>query len=469
MTTTFASYWVLFTTSFAVYRGQHHILHRREIAVLRRKAYEAIVRWKAEKTTQGLLVMGARQVGKTTTIRAFAREHYKNIAEINFFKNTIAIETVDAAKDAADLLLRISALSRIEMIPGDTLIFLDEVQECTDVLTMVKFLIEGTGFDVILSGSLLGLDSFPARSLPVGYLQTLEMFPLDFEEFCWARSVPTAILEQAKSACMNASPVPDYINEMLIDEFYKYLLVGGMPDAVQAFIDDNDIARTRNVQKAIVDLYEYDIVKYVEDKTEARQIEMVYETVPIQLNSPNKRFKYTRLGKNLRFANLETAFDWLESAGIVLSTVKVTEPLFPLKLSADPSAFKLYLNDVGLLTSQLMGEVDLEILNRRSTINFGSIFENVAAQEFRAHGFELFYYQTKNIGEIDFVLQMKTGDIVLCEIKSGKDYRRHSALNNLLNTKNYSITNAFVFHEGNCKKKDLIAYLPIYAVSFLVK
>lgn len=437
--------------------------------MLRRKAYEDIVRWKTEKTTQGLLVMGARQVGKTTTIRAFAREHYKHVAEINFFRNTTAIETVEAAKDADDLLLRISALSRTEMIPGNTLIFLDEIQECSDVLTLVKFLIEGTGFDVILSGSLLGLDSFPARSLPVGYLQIFEMFPLDFEEFCWARSVPEAVFKQAKSVCEDISPVPDYINEMLIDEFYKYLLVGGMPDAVQAFIDDNDIVRTRNAQKAIVDLYEYDIVKYVEDKTEARQIEMVYEAVPIQLNSPNKRFKYTHLGKNLRFANLETAFDWLASAGIVLPTTKITEPLFPLKLSADSNAFKLYLNDVGLLTSQLMGDVTLDILNRRSAINFGSIFENVAAQEFRAHGFELFYYQTKNIGEIDFVLQTKSGDVLLCEIKSGKDYRRHSALNNLLDTKNYSITNALVFHEGNCEKKGPITYLPIYAVDFLAK
>lgn len=437
--------------------------------MLRRKVYEDIARWKTEKTTQGLLVMGARQVGKTTIIRTFASKHYKNVAEINFYQNTTAIETIDAAKDAADLLLRISALSRTEMVPGNTLIFLDEVQECSDILTLVKFLIEGTGFDVILSGSLLGLDSFPSRSLPVGYLQTIEMFPLDFEEFCWARSVPETVFDQAKSACKDASSVPNYLNDMLIDEFYKYLLVGGMPDAVQAFIDDNDIVRTRNAQKAIVDLYEYDIVKYVEDKTEARQIEMVYEAVPIQLNSPNKRFKYTRLGKNLRFANLETAFDWLASAGIVLPTTKITEPLFPLKLSADSNAFKLYLNDVGLLTSQLMGDVTLDILNRRSAINFGSIFENVAAQEFRAHGFELFYYQTKNIGEIDFVLQTKSGDVLLCEIKSGKDYRRHSALNNLLDTKNYSITNALVFHEGNCEKKGPITYLPIYAVDFLAK
>ena len=435
--------------------------------MLKRKALDDIVQWKRAKTTQGLLVMGARQVGKTTTIREFAAAYYERTAEINFFQNENAVKTIKEAKDAKDLLLRISALSRTELDPSNTLLFLDEVQECSNILTLVKFLIEETKFDVILSGSLLGLDSFPARSLPVGYLQTIEMFPLDFEEFCWARSVPADVLSAAKNSVTKGEPVIDFVHELLTDEFYMYLLVGGMPDAVQAFVDANDLMKTRNSQRAIVDLYEYDIVKYVNDKTEARQIELVYETVPMQLNAANKRFKYTRLGKSLRFANLETAFDWLESAGIVLPTRRVTEPTFPLKLSARNNAFKLYMNDVGLLTSQLMGDVDIDILNRRSTINFGSIFENVAAQEFRAHGFELFYYDRKEVGEIDFVLQDGSGSIFLCEIKSGKDYRRHSALNKLLSTTNYQIDHALVFCEGNCMVEDQIAYLPIYALGFL--
>ena len=435
--------------------------------MLKRKALDDIVQWKRAKTTQGLLVMGARQVGKTTTIREFAAAYYERTAEINFFQNENAVKTINEAKDAKDLLLRISALSRTELDPSNTLLFLDEVQECSNILTLVKFLIEETKFDVILSGSLLGLDSFPARSLPVGYLQTIEMFPLDFEEFCWARSVPADVLSAAKNSVTKGEPVIDFVHELLTDEFYMYLLVGGMPDAVQAFVDANDLMKTRNSQRAIVDLYEYDIVKYVNDKTEARQIELVYETVPMQLNAANKRFKYARLGKSLRFANLETAFDWLESAGIVLPTRRVTEPTFPLKLSARNNAFKLYMNDVGLLTSQLMGDVDIDILNRRSTINFGSIFENVAAQEFRAHGFELFYYDRKEVGEIDFVLQDGSGSIFLCEIKSGKDYRRHSALNKLLSTTNYQIDHALVFCDGNCMVEDQIAYLPIYALGFL--
>lgn len=435
--------------------------------MLRRKAYDAISEWKVNKTSQALLVMGARQVGKTTTIREFGRENYQQVAEVNFFQNKTAIETVEAAVDARDLLLRISALSRVDLSAAHTLVFLDEVQELNDALTAVKFLIEQTDCDVILSGSLLGLDSFPARSLPVGYLQTIEMFPLDFEEFCWARSVPAPIVAQAREAFARLATIPDYVHDLLMDEFYKYLLVGGMPDAVQAFIESDSLVRPRNAQKAIVDLYEYDIVKYVKDKTESRQIEMVYEAIPGQLNAGNKRFKYTRLGKNLRFANLETAFDWLGSAGIALPVSRVTEPSFPLGLSAEASSFKLYLNDVGLLTSRLMGSVDLDILNRRSSINFGSIFENVAAQELRAHGFELFYYNTRSVGEVDFVLQDSRGKVMLCEIKSGKDYRRHSALNNLLKTKNYQFEKVIVFYDGNLQRQEAVLYAPIYALGFL--
>lgn len=435
--------------------------------MLKRKATEAMLRWKQSKTTQALLVMGARQVGKTTAIREFGRTHYEHIAEINFFQNPAAVSTIEAATDAADLLLRISALSRTDLTENATLIFLDEVQECTDLLTMVKFLIEGTHCDIVLSVSLLGLDAFPARSLPVGYLQTLEMFPLDFEEFCWARAVPDQVIAAAREAFRQRTAAPDYIHELLVEEFYKYLLAGGMPDAVQAFIDSANLVRTRNTQRAIVDLYEHDIVKYVVDRPEARQIEMVYESIPSQLNTENKRFKYTRLGKNLRFANLETAFDWLECAGIALSVPKVTDPVFPLKMSADVSAFKLYMNDVGLLTSQLMGDVDLDILNKRSAINFGSIFENAAAQELRAHGFGLFYYNTRTVGEVDFVLQGKQGGIVLCEIKTGKDYRRHSALNNLLKTKNYRFEDVFVFCDDNIQADDQRTYLPLYMIGFL--
>lgn len=435
--------------------------------MLKRKITQKFIEWKKSKTSQALLVMGARQVGKTTSIRNFGLSHYENIAEVNFFQNASAVETIAAAQDAADLLLRISALSRTEMKEGSTLIFLDEIQECENLLTLLKFLMEETSYDVIMSGSLLGLDNFPARSLPVGFLQTLTLYPLDFEEFCMARAVPGDVMQVAKDCFKQKNPVPDYVHDMLMREFYLYLLVGGMPDATQAFVETNTLAKTRNAQKGIVDVYEYDITKYVADKTERRQIEMVYEAIPKQLSSENKRFKYTRLSKNLRYSNIETAFDWLECSGIALLTERVTEPLYPLKASANPSNVKIFMNDVGLLTSQLMGDVDIDILNRRASMNYGSIFENVCAQELRAHGYNLYYYRSSKQGEVDFVLEDKRGDISLCEIKSGKDYKRHNALNNLLSTPNYSFAKSYVFCDGNLHEEENALYLPIYMIDFL--
>ncbi len=434
--------------------------------MLKRKAYGHLEDWKKSRTVQGLLIGGARQVGKTTLVREFAREHYENVAEVNFHENKSAVETIGKAADSRDLFLRISALSRTEIVPGKTLVFLDEIQECSDVLTWVKFLGDRR-CDFILSGSMLGLDSFPARSLPVGFLNSFTMYPLDFEEFCWASGIGEALCREVRDLVAARKEVPDYLDEIMLDAFYKYLLVGGFPDAVQSYVSTDNLASVRNVHEGIFDLYSSDISKYVRDRTEARQIRMVYESIPGQLNSRNKRFKYTRLGKNLRFANLETAFDWLEHAGVALSASRVGEPVFPLGLSADENMIKLYMNDTGLLTSRLMGDVDIEILNRRSAVNFGSIFENVAAQEFFKQGYNLHYYDAKGTGEIDFVLQTRQGRIVLCEIKSGKDYRRHSALNNLLETKNYDLHDAFVFCEGDVKVSGNISYLPVYAMGFL--
>lgn len=434
--------------------------------MLKRKAYQRLEDWKRYKTKQALLVKGARQVGKTTLVRQFAADNYEILAEVNFFDNKTAKETVMRAIDADDLLLRLSVLSGKELEAGKTLVFLDEIQECgADLLTWIKMLLERTDYDYILSGSLLGLEVSNISSLPVGFLQEVTLYPLDFEEFCWASGIGKTVLE-AVSACMESlTPVPDYLHDKLTDTFYRYLLVGGMPDVVQAFVDNNDLLRARNLQRGIVNMYEMDMAKYVSDTLEARQVQMVYESIPSQLNSENKRFKYARLGKSLRFANLEFAFDWLEHVGVTLPAFRVNEPTFPLAAHEDRNMLKLYANDVGLLTAQMMGDVDIDILNRRSSINFGSIFENVAAQEFKACGRELRYYNSSKIGEVDFVLQGQQGGIDLCEIKSGKNYRRHSALDNLLTTKNYSFEHVYVFHDGNVDTPEAfegVTYLPIY-------
>ncbi|KFI48070.1 ATP-binding protein [Bifidobacterium biavatii] len=441
--------------------------------MITRKAYAELAEWKRRKTRQGLLVTGARQVGKTTLIRQFGADNYRRVAEINFIETPQAVETVSRATDTNDLLLRLSVLSGVQITPGETLLFLDEIQACEDMLTWLKFLSGAKGLDVIVSGSLLGIDVFNVRSIPVGFLQTVRMYPLDFREFCTACSLPDSAMDAVADCLRDRRPIPDFLHDKLTDLWYKYLLIGGMPDAVQSFIDSSDITTVRNTQQAIFDTYEYDITKYVDSPVERRHIKTIYEMIPGQLNAENKRFKFSKLGENVRFAHMQTAFDWLANAGIALPTPRVQDPEYPLDAHDDLSSFKLYLNDVGLLTSRLMRSVDLDIINHRSTMNYGSIFENAAAQELFAQGFGLHYYNRSRIGEVDFVIQHGLDAVSLVEIKSGKDYTRHRAMNNLLATGNYDFAHAYVFHDGNVEATHAsdghigIEYLPIYAIGWL--
>lgn len=436
--------------------------------MLKRHIYQKLVRWKETNTQQGLLLAGARQAGKTTIIREFGKSNYQRFAEINFLENKAALDSVAAARDAKDLLTRMSALSQTEFIPDRTLVFFDEVQACQDVLTWVKFLKEtAPHIDFIFSGSLLGIDLFNVRSVPVGFLQTLQMYPLTFLEFCEANGAVSEALATVRECFSQLKPVPDYLHEYLTDLYYKYLLVGGMPDAVQSFVDIGDVTRVRNVQEGIVQTYGMDITKYVESPVERRHIKTIYEAIPNQLNKENKRFKFTKLGENTRFSHLATAFDWLESAGIALSAMRVQDPQYPLGFAADTGSFKLYMNDVGLLTSCLMRDFDIEILNHRSSMNFGSIFENAVEEELVAQGFETYYYNTKGTGEVDFLVQNRMGEVVLIEVKSGKDYKRHRAFSKLLSAENYRFAKALVFHDGNVKQEGKVTYLPVYMAGLL--
>ena len=282
-----------------------------------------------------------------------------------------------------------------------------------------------------------------------------------------ANKLPENLWELMESCFKDRNPVPEFPHSRLMELFYKYLLCGGMPDAVNTFVERNDLPSVRNVQRAIYHAYEADITKYVENAIERKHIKNIYESIPAQLNSQNKRFKFTKLGNGSRFAHMQTAFDWLESAGIALPAMRTSTPEYPLGLSADVSSFKLFMNDVGLLTSRLMGNTDINILNGRSSMNFGSIFENVVAQELRTAGFELFYYNNNRIGEVDFLVQNNRGQISLIEVKSGKDYKRHRAMSNLLAIDNYDFAHSYVFHDGNVRIEGHIEYLPIYMVNLL--
>lgn len=413
---------------------------------------------------EALMVTGARQVGKTYIIRECAKEIYKNIVEINFVENQQAVKLFENITGSKDILLRLSALTDVPMIPGETLVFFDEVQECPEIVTAIKFLVEDGQYRYIVSGSLLGVELKDIRSVPVGYLSILEMYPLDFREFCRANRVSQTVMDKLKECFEKKQQVNELIHEKMMELFRLYLIVGGMPAVVDAYIRTNNLKEVLRIQQSIVQLYYKDIVKY--DKDNKLYLDEIFSLIPSELNHKNKRFIMKDLNENFRFSRYENSFIWLKEAGVALPVYCVQEPEIPLLLSKSTNLFKLFLSDVGLLASMYVDGLQLKILNREKDINFGAIYENAAAQELKAHGFELYYFNSKKQGELDFVIEYK-GNVLPLEIKSGKAYTRHNALDNVLKDERYAIPQALVFCNENISTVDKIVYLPIYMIGFL--
>lgn len=413
---------------------------------------------------EALMVTGARQVGKTYIIRECAKEICKNIVEINFVENQQAVKLFENITGSKDILLRLSALTDVPMIPGETLVFFDEVQECPEIVTAIKFLVEDGQYRYILSGSLLGVELKDIRSVPVGYLSILEMYPLDFREFCEANRVSQTVMDKLKECFEKKQPVDELIHEKMMELFRLYLIVGGMPAVVDAYIRTNNLKEVLRIQQGIVQLYYKDIAKY--DKDNKLYLDEIFSLIPSELNHKNKRFIMKDLNENFRFSRYENSFIWLKEAGVALPVYCVQEPEIPLLLSKSTNLFKLFLSDVGLLASMYVDGLQLKILSREKDINFGAIYENVAAQELKAHGFELYYFNSKKQGELDFVIEYQ-GNVLPLEIKSGKAYTRHNALDNVLKDERYAIPQALVFCNENISTVDKIVYLPIYMIGFL--
>ncbi|MDR1518204.1 MAG: AAA family ATPase [Dysgonamonadaceae bacterium] len=413
-----------------------------------------------------LLVTGARQTGKTYSIRRFGETHFASFIEINFIETPNAVDIFSNAKNTKDILLRISAITQKPLIKGETLIFFDEVQECPEIVTAIKFLVAEGSFRYILSGSLLGVEMQDIRSVPVGYMTVKEMFPLDLEEFVSAAGINDEIIAALRNAWQNRIPVDGFIHEKLIELFRLYLVVGGMPASVFNYLETNNLQEVLAIQQEIIRLYKMDIAKY--DKKRKLYIEDIFNLIPPELNAKNKRFILKDLNENLKFNRYENSFIWLKEAGVAMPVYNVEEPKTPLLLSRSRNLFKLFQNDVGLLASQYAGGIQLRIINGDKNINFGAIYENAVAQELHAHGFELFYYNNKKRGELDFLLE-HDGKILPLEVKSGKDYEYHRALSNILDYADYELNNAIVFCNDNLKVQGKILYAPIYMAMFLQK
>lgn len=432
--------------------------------MLRRKAYQNLLDWKNETKGKALCIIGARQIGKTTLIREFGKREYKYFAEINFVTDPRAADIFRGKLSAEEIIINLTAYLQKPLERGKTLILFDEIQECPEVRAAIKFLVEDGRFDYIESGSLLGVRYKEVRSYAVGFEQMLPMYPLDFEEYLWANGVQAETISYLKSCYEQKKPVSETVHETLCKLFYSYLVVGGMPETVQIYIDTHDIARVIRNQRSILDLYRLDIAKYASDNDKAK-IKAIFDSIPAQLNDKNRRFKINSIHPDARLLRYEDSFNWLADAGVALPCYNVTEPQAPLGLNEKRNLFKLYMNDVGLLCAACMENVQFDLLMGNVEINMGSILENVFAQNLKSNGFKLHYFDSKKIGELDFVLQ-KGLSTVLLEIKSGNDFKKHSAMDHALETKQWKFEQTIVFSKSNVEEEEEILYLPWYMIMF---
>ena len=432
--------------------------------MLKRKIEKDIEKW-IENSEKALLVYGVRQAGKTFIIRECLKRNECEYIEFNLINQPELVEVLKNSTSIDDLILKLSLLSEKKIIPGKTIFFFDEIQRYKEIVTKIKFLVEDKRYRYILSGSLLGVEIINLKSAPVGYLQTLNMYPMDFEEFLQIFSVDETIINNLRNCFLTKTKVDEIIHNKIMEMFNIYMIIGGMPAAVERYRNTENIDEVMEEHRAIIEQYKLDFTQY-EEENRKLIITHIYELIPAELNEKNKRFMIADINKSLRYERISDSFVWLWKSGVALGVFNTTEPTIPLMLNEKSALFKLFISDVGLLTTIYGKSCKLKIVNKESDINKGAVFENVVAQELHAHGYPLYYYNSKKLGEIDFIVE-QNGKSLPIEVKSGKAYNKHSALNNLLDVKEYGIEGAFIFTNDNVKIEGKFNYLPIYMVMFL--
>ena len=432
--------------------------------MLKRKIEKDIEKW-IENSEKAILIYGVRQAGKTFIIRECLKRNECEYIEFNLINQPELVEILRDSTGIDDLILKLSLYSEKKIIPGKTIFFFDEIQRYKEIVTKIKFLVEDKRYRYILSGSLLGVEIVNLKSAPVGYLQTLNMYPMDFEEFLQIFNVDENIINNLRNCFLTKTKVDEIIHNKIMEMFNLYLIIGGMPAAVERYRNTENIDEVMEEHRAIIEQYKLDFTQY-EEENRKLIITHIYELIPAELNEKNKRFMIADINKSLRYERISDSFVWLWKSGVALGVFNTTEPTIPLMLNEKSALFKLFISDVGLLTTIYGKSCKLKIVNKESDINKGAVFENVVAQELHAHGYPLYYYNSKKLGEIDFIVE-QNGKSLPIEVKSGKAYNKHSALNNLMNAKEYGIEEAFIFTNDNVKIEGKFNYLPIYMVMFL--
>ena len=437
--------------------------------MLYRKITSYIEEYLKSDTDKILILEGARQVGKSFSIREVGQRLYLNYVEINFVEDDEGRKLFKNIHTKEDFYLTLSMVAG-DRLSGrdDTLVFLDEVQHYPQYLTMLKFLREDGRYRYIASGSLLGLTLQDTTSIPVGSIIRKEMFQLDFEEFLIANGFGTEAIVMMRRNYENRQSLPEEQHNHVLDLFRRYLLVGGLPDAVNTYLESHNIVKVREVQEGVRSLYAEDASKYEREQEKRLLIRRIYEMIPSQMENKKKRIvaQDIRGKEGDRFAQYQEEFEYLVSSGIALAVHAISNPRFPLSESLQKNLLKLYLNDVGLLTGLLYHNNIRPVLDDVRSINLGSVYESVVAQELRAHGHKLFYYDNRKQGEVDYLIDDYSAmNVHPIEVKSGKDYTVHSALNNLL--KNNTAAGTVVSNEREIYVDGKIIYMPIYFVMFM--
>ncbi len=437
--------------------------------MLYRKIEKIIEQHLKSNSNKVMIVDGARQVGKSFIIRHVGQKLFKNYIEINLLEDYLKDRLFENARTTQDFYLQLSIIAGNKMQQKEnTLVFLDEIQVYPHLLTLLKFLKSEDKFTYIASGSLLGVTLANTTSIPIGSIELMHMYPLDFEEFLIANGLNDYAIQSLEQKFEKKESLDIQTHNKIMDMFKKYLIVGGLPDAVNSYLDSFNIYNIRKIQEEIHRFYALDASKY--DSENKLKIRRIYEMIPSNLENKKKRVRIQEIEnkKGKRASNYKDEFDYLINSGIALEVRAISNPTFPLVQSSAKNLLKLYLNDVGLLTNILYKSNINAILGDEKSVNLGSVYECVVASELKAHGYDLYYYDNKAKGEVDFLIDNYSNlSIMPIEVKSGKDYTIHSALNNLMSNEDYGIKFSFVLsNEREIYVKNNITYLPIYFVMF---
>lgn len=438
--------------------------------MLKRKIEQRLQEWKRSPNRKPLLIKGCRQCGKTYSVLDFAKKNYKHVVYLNFFENPDYCSVFEGSLEIDNITMLLSALLGSEAVfePGNTILVLDEIQECPDARTALKFFHLDGRYDVIGTGSLLGVRGYgkEPKSIPVGYETTIDMSPLDFEEFLWANGISEVVIDSLRKNIRGVTPVPAALHKKMRQLLLQYTVVGGMPDVVQTFVDTKRLDEVLNMQRDIVRSYEDDMIKYANQKDKSHILEC-FQSIPKQLSKENKKFQYSVVKKGSTASKYAGSLQWIEDAGIISRCYNLSATEFPLDGNAQDDVFKVYMRDCGLFISMLEDGTQFDVLQGNLARYKGAIFENLIADMFTKMGRKLYYFHKNSGLEVDFVIRYK-GECTLVEVKASSGNTK-STKTILAHPEKYHVNSAIKLGDYNVGRSGEILTLPLYMAFLLTE